>query len=505
MVFHSDADLSHLVSSPVSARLPAWLFGGNLTGLERFAGWDMQSQGEKHLIRNCEAKDGSVPNLIRVVRVGSPLDASNVDAFGRLRTQLEKDDEHVVPGSWQRALQLHERFQERFGTELVSLAGGFKALFIGAEKAAHLPQLTSDALVSLTGPDGILPDASTHLIWTNQTLGNRYGLVRVLLNSLPEGAAPADADDLSASSRDLLNDVVIGLSSYLEPLVTSLSPRVWGTTATRAGGVLVILFGRSLAGRRELSADILSMSARTHPSPNLPQEDIDPLVFRDALKWWVSRLDLAFSHLTEPSNYEVDGEFSAPAALERLMTFEQVCRSVQVIASNEDSHARRLALFHVLDSMEGLNPKLTRDAATNLTKASAVLASLRASMPPSIQPVLLPRAESAVEALRQVQDGFFVKSRLRDGEILMPDSHGVETWTPLATAARGWLKVLRNSQHGFERGLTDQERALLALHNGHEPAHLPNLAWLALLNVLTHPELLRRLPRTARGQRRQGR
>jgi hypothetical protein len=502
--FYSETDLSALSKPPVPVWLPSWLFGGDLTGFPAFVGWDLHWSDGAHSVRNEESRTLSAPGLIHVARLGSSIDPKNVAGFDRLRQILTEHDEFSQSGSWDRAVKVFQHLQDEFGDELVGHLAGFRALFIGTEKAEDLPMLVSEALSALTRGDSVLKEASTHLVWTEKTLGRRYGVVRALLNAGAD--RPMNAEHLSESSRELVQDVVIGLSSYLEPLVTSLSPYVWGATATRAGGVVIISFGKAFSGRRELNSDLLSLSARISRTPALPiPDDMSPKMFRDAITWWVNRLDLLFSHLTEPANNNVAGEFHPAAALERLMTFEQICRSVQSIATTEDPHLRRLALFHVLDSMAGLNSGLKREVVTKFGSAEALLAKLRHSVPREIQPVLLPRAEAAVEALRQVQDGFFDKSRIKDGQLQRTDSSGAETYVPLATAASEWLRVLRNSQHGYEQTPTPQDRSLLAAHDGTVPARLPDLAWLVLLNFLAHPEVVDRKPRPERPTRRKGR
>jgi hypothetical protein len=68
------------------------------------------------------------------------------------------------------------------------------------------------------------------------------------------------------------------------------------------------------------------------------------------------------------------------------------------------------------------------------------------------------------------------------------------------SAAATWLRVLRNSAHGF-RGEADKERerdeALLVAHNGTVPEDLPLIAYLELLNLLSSPHQLENILRLA--------
>jgi hypothetical protein len=336
-----------------------------------------------------------------------------------------------------------------------------------------------------------------HLIEQDIVLGNRYGMARALLQQ--EKPTPTEEGRAFGSSMDLMRDVQVGLDAYLQPLVTSLSPQVWGVTASRAGGVIVVSLGKPLPGHRPLTGDALALAGRRGRLDSLSRNPAaEGSAFREALTWWVQRLDLVFSHLTEPSNYEVGGIYDAPSALERLVNFEQICRSCQSIATLDDEHARRLALFHVLDALEGLVPSLGWQRLTSLHENRKTLDKIRQRMSPAVQAVLLPKAAAAITALEHVQSGFFLASRLQGTNLVRPDkktSH--ETSVPLTTAASEWLRVIRNSQHGYDKTPNAHVRALLAAHSGEISPRLPDLAWLNLLRILAFPEILKRHPRRA--------
>ncbi|OII25843.1 hypothetical protein BIV01_10345 [Curtobacterium sp. MCBA15_013] len=427
--------------------------------------------------------------------MGLDVDPENLAGYQRVVDRLGAFDElGPAPGSWAAAVGLHHAMQERHPTEFVQALAGFRTLIIGAEGAANLPGILRDAVVGLRS--SVLPDAAAYLVESTERLGRRYAVARAMLNVGERPPEPTSTGETFSSSLKLMEDINIGLGAYLEPLVTSLSPHVWATTAPRAGGVIVLVFGKAVPSRPLLDLDLLELSERSaHIAALDGVQDISPAAYRAAITWWVERLDLVFSQLTQPSNYVVDGQYHPPSAVERLLAFEQLCRSVQTIGSSRDGHARRLALFHTLDSLAGLNRTLTRDRATTLSKMEAVVADLERHLPSEVHPVLLPRAHAAVEALRDVQDGFFMKSRLRDAGVMLPDKNGIDVRVPLATAAREWLAALRNSQHGMDKTPTARTRALLAAHTGALDPRITDLAWLALLEVLAHPELLVRRSR----------
>lgn len=484
------SDLQRLVTEPVPIHVARWFLGGAPQDMGAFVGWDLMPMGESFVGRNLESVAGAKPNLVRWSRLGLDADPSDERGYQRVVDRLSMYDPiGPAPGSWERAVRMQQTLLQEHPTELVQALAGFRALVVGTEAAKDLPAVLAGATAGLR--ESVFPDAAMYLVESTERLGRRYGVARAMLHVGERPPEPTAEGDTFASSLKLMEDINVGLGAYLEPLVTRLSPHVWATTAPRLGGVLVFTCGKAVEPRPLLDLDPVALSERSAQVEPLTEAwDIPAPAFRAALRWWVERLDLVFSHLTQPANYVVGGHYHPPSVVERLLTFEQLCRSVQVIGSSRDGHARRLALFYALDSLAGLNRKLTRERATTLSAMEDVVADLEEHIPEEAQPVLLPRARAAVSALRRVQDGFFIPSRLRDGEILLPDKNGIDVAVPLASAAREWLTALPNSQHSMDKAPTPRKRALLAAHTGALDPRITDLAWLSLLEVLAHPELL---------------
>jgi hypothetical protein len=482
-------DLARLRREGVIIDLPEWLFGGNPGGIGDFAGWAMEHRETGWHSRNLESEKGERPGLLSHSRVGISNNPADPRGYARL-LRLSQFDEFLPDEAWGAAVTIHEAVSEKSADHpLESMMTSFRLLMAAAPSSA-LPALASEIMGDWITGDAVT-NASLHLIEVNPRLGNRLGIARALLHT--ERPDAGETQTAFASSLDLIQDTLIGLSAYIEPLVTSLSPQVWGVTVPRAGGVLVLNLGQPARGQRGGVPDMLSMAGRgSARHPAVPESDWPSDTFRETIAWWVSRLDLVFSHLTEPTNYDVDGRYSAASALERVLNFEQICRSCQSIATVNDDHVKRLALFHVLNSLEGLATQLNWRELTKLGANEKLLDELRVRMPSKVQSALLPRAIAAVDSLREVQDGFFLPSRLTDGGIRLPEKSGREVVVPLATAASEWLRVIRNSQHGYEQTPSARTRALLAAHSGKIPARLPDLAWLNLLRILAFPELLQR-------------
>lgn len=159
-------------------------------------------------------------------------------------------------------------------------------------------------------------------------------------------------------------------------------------------------------------------------------------------------------------------------------------------------------LYNVLDQLAGLNPKADWQATTKAKSVDAKLAQISSRMPADVQRVLLPRANAAAQALHELADGFFAPELVNAEGILLPDSSGGQVRTPLENAASDWLRVMRNSAHGFEKQIKDRQRTLLAAHNADVPGELPDLAWLHLLHLLCFPEQVARGPHADRASAR---
>ena len=105
------------------------------------------------------------------------------------------------------------------------------------------------------------------------------------------------------------------------------------------------------------------------------------------------------------------GAYAPARHMEALLTFEQVFRRVTSIRTNhQDLHAARTLMFSTMDTFENL---LGRNI-LNLchpTQAARTLSRLRGTIPTAAQPVLLPAADRAVNAVAAVGAGFFLTDR----------------------------------------------------------------------------------------------
>jgi hypothetical protein len=434
----------------------------------------------------------------RFLEVNLLANARNVDAAGayaRLATlrrheNVQRHDPRIIGAELQRLRQQHPN---DVGAWLSAVQ-----LAVTGAPTADAADTVHAALRDSILPN--LPDASAHLISVNDSLPFRAAMLRALLYVANDtsGAPPQQAkDDVTfRSATGLTGDLNLGLHAYLAPLFLSCAPWVWGLPAPRAGGVVAFVFGETIAGRRGESAEPLQLFAPVGRGGGPPPKPaIDARQQAAALGWWVRQLDRLLTEVFDPTNHSPGGVLDLQRAFAVHLSTEQLFRAVQSLSVHDrDPIARRTTMFDALDTLEGLTGT-TFDTRCRVRHAQRVLDGLIAELPPDVAEVLLPRAARTVAALGELQHGFFLPSRVQGTTILLPDRSGVDQPVPLEAAAATWLRVLRNAGHGFGSRPATRARddALLTAHDGTVPNDLPDLPYLYLLELLAHPEKLRRV------------
>ena len=146
-----------------------------------------------------------------------------------------------------------------------------------------------------------------------------------------------------------------------------------------------------------------------------------------------------------------------------------------LLSHDRDHNARRLLLFATLDTFEAIK-SVAFDQAVTASKTELVLTAVTTAVGDT-GALLLVNAQAAVDGLRQVQDRFFLPSRVENAGVRVPDAQGTDRLLSFEDAAAMWLRVLRNANHGF-RGRQDRDHArdeaLLVAHTGAIPAPRSN-------------------------------
>ncbi|GAA3826563.1 hypothetical protein [Amycolatopsis tucumanensis] len=476
-------------------QLPTWLWGGNFQDLAAHLGWHLEGTEDPDTwrVRLVERKRHKAARLVELKKLAHSGNVDSKGSFSELKTLPAHSQFISLPPE-----QINDEF-ERIA-RMDSGIGAFLAQLTLTTTASHendLPDLIREIMKE--GLFKQLPNSVAWLLKLDTMLHHRFAVPRVLLQTEENPAMfkqkPPDGHEFR-SSFGLYNDTVVGLQSYLSPLLLSLSPWVWGIPATRAGGVIIYTFGKEVPGKHAHATEPLQhfhskgLSKKTRTK-------VDKRDIEETMHWWVDRLNLLFTEITDPCNFRnAHDQFEPRVQFERMLSLEQLFRNIQSISSLErDPHATRIMLMDTLDTLEGMK-LLSFAEMCKLSRAEETLKIIEAELPANVAKLLLPRARAGIQALRDLQDGFFLKARMStDGNIILPDKKGGTEQVTKEKAVAQWLRVLRNAGHGFGgrgSGGSPRDQVLLLVHDANIPPDISDLAYLYLLRLVTFPELLRR-------------
>ena len=217
-------------------------------------------------------------------------------------------------------------------------------------------------------------------------------------------------------------------------------------------------------------------------------------------------MDQVLSELSDFANYcDSECTFVPRRLFETFMSVEQLGRRLQgVLVHDRDVATRRALAFDAFDTMKGLGI-IDLFEGCKLSRAEHVLTSLEADLPPAAAELLLLPARRAVQALRELQAGFFLPTRTSGAVVRLPSRQGSDREWPVEEAVGLYLQLLRNANHGFTPEQDTNERRdqiLLMAHDGNIPGDVAFLPYLYWLDALAHPERfgVRLRPRPRRSQ-----
>lgn len=463
-------------------------------------------------VRRTNAEDGALvrtresylrrrPDLVELIGALGPGATSN----GLARLSKMADDS-VEEGLQQPVLDVISNWAQG-GSGLLDLAVYYQ-LATSAVPSAQIPEQARNAWESIREvrftEDGsqAFPHAGVYGIARSDVVVLRMKLMSILLRvqhdeTLAGGDITAlqaahDAGSLTAFAAGAdLHSGLYFMDPYVNALLGATSPGIWGFASFRGYGPVIYSFGRPVSGTSPMAPELL----RTLYTPGADRStrfaqwgsDVVPAT----LAWWVSALNELFGVLSDWSVFTDEEHRYRPSKhLQAIATVEQLFRRIVSIHSNQhDLNARRVLLFTVLDTLQSLTGR-PLEKHCDVEFASRTLDTLRSRIPASAQDLLLPGAERACQALREVQEGFFMTNA--EGRVVSQPSSG-KTLSQ-AEAAAQYMKILRDATHGHGANkshrieLTD---TLLATHNGYVPHDVAQLGWLYLLDLLARPEALR--------------
>lgn len=494
--------------------LPGWLWGAAPRQFFAEAGLVVRTAGAAGEPWRVQTEEGYVRRAASLVwsedLAGPGCPSERIDRLADLSAGAG-DYDPVEPNEViERGIGVVHRRAEAERTPVAGFA--VNQLVTGAVAGRQLPTVVREVWQDLRqvrlledGDERAFPHAGVHVVRRAPSFVHRVHLPLVL-GRLDHDPVLAQADlrqvqqDLAAgrpvfeSSRQLLDGLLI-FDAYLGPLLGALSPFIWAVPAWRGLGAVIYSLGTTFAGTLGSAAEPLQLLRQVGPDTDESAPTLAPDAAAAALRWWTRALNDLFGVLTDPAAFTDSDRGYRPAAhLQALLTVEQLFRRVSSIQTSwRDTHARRALLFTVLDTLERLTGRDV-EALCSLRRAQKVIGTLREAVPTDAATLLLPAADKAVAALREVQDGFFLRDPATSAiGIRHPD--GDLEQLPPERASAVYVKMLRNATHGHgtnRDGARARTEALLASHSGHVPHDLALLGYLYLLDLLNRPEDLRR-------------
>lgn len=497
---------------PTRARIsiPAWIWGGSPKAMLSESDYHFgRHQGGAFFVQPNETYMRRSPDLVRLKTIATPGDATpRWDELASLQERVEVTaPEPLIEAIARRRLKAEGRGDliDVFNHQRVLLyAMPIKDLPTQAQYFAGFLNAARFNDDSETGP---FPNVGVHLLEVDPSLLHRLKIASVFLRLEQDArlgggdashikALNADNEHVFASAAGL-HDGVMVFDAYLAPLLAAGTPGIWAIHVLRSFGSLIFSLGTFISGTDSDAAEMLQLIAIPGASEPVKFPRLSAGSGLSALQWWTERLNLLFGVLSDLSTFTDEASNYRPAKhLEALLTIEQIFRrTTSMLLAHRDANARRALLFTILDSLEGVRGASLLTMC-RLAHASKVLASLEAEMPSEAAEILLPAARRAVEALRAVQDGFFIRRQLATtGVDLLLDGERVQVLSVEEAAAK-YLKVLRDATHGHgsdqesSKAMTD---ALLAHHDGSIHHDLGLLGYLYLLDLMMNPVRLRKL------------
>lgn len=502
------ASRSNTPSEPLKqarVELPTWLWGGSPAQLLKECRYKARSDGGAHLVQPEERYLHRSPDLVKTKTVYGPGVRPRLSDLANLRERIEPSLPKVV------GPMLHKRRVRAETTrDLLDLLN-YEHLSLYAAPVSDLPDRATELLEILRGmpfddnpKEHPFEGAALDVVEIDKALVHRLKLASVWLRiEQDERLGKGDVSHLNdsdaqghafGSSSGLYSGVFL-LDAYIDPLLAALAPAVWGFSVIRSFGHLIFSFGRSVPGSRGDAAELLQLISVPGASEAMPMVPLREGAASDAIGWWVGRLNQLFGVLSDLATFtDSAGLYRAEKHLEGLLTVEQIFRrTTSMQLAHRDSNARRTLLFSVLDSIQRVNGWNFERMCT-LTHAEKVLSDLEATIPDNAGDILLPMARRAVDSLRRMQEGFFIRRHLRTMAVELHLADGSTSVRTTEEATALYLKVLRDATHGHggKGQAVNQTAALLAHHDGEVPHDIGLLAYLYLLDMVANPDRVRR-------------
>jgi hypothetical protein len=286
----------------------------------------------------------------------------------------------------------------------------------------------------------------------------------------------------------------VAYGKALDAALLAFSPGAIGYAFDRQPHALVLLFGFD-AELREVPPRSLSSLYEPDVFEGLADEPWDDPAFRENLgagdietffQWWVSRLNVFYSHAADPTRFiDDDGNNDPTAQRAWFLTFERMLADATLVlaAPQLAALARMSAAFDLLDKAEallGYGREGSGRGFERLLRRSETTRRLERAWQVSLPLGLRLRFQRHVEALfesvhAEIHEHALEFRGTRAGVEVGREQDDQLINRPLDTYVPELVRATRNSSHGFLEALKGRERFLLVTNDGHIPRQLADL------------------------------
>jgi hypothetical protein len=301
------------------------------------------------------------------------------------------------------------------------------------------------------------------------------------------------------AARALMMNSTASFARFLQPPFLYGSPWVWAAVTARIHATFVQVFDSPEMGRDlGWGSPLDPYKGRMYEGvgvPTPPREPIETQETREQfMAWWTEKTEGLLNLLAdftryrdEQGNYRPELHFGTVLTVERL--FVSALELMRLKTQGE--MVRILLLFDVLDLLDG-HGLGNHEKNLHYTRQHTDWTVLRQTLPPAVDRCLSELIEGGFEALLEVDQTLWARSRIQDATLLVARKNGQGQEGVGLDRARGeYLHILRDAHHGF-RKLVNNRRDLsyLACFTGALSARLPDLVWWYLIRLLNKPEVL---------------
>jgi hypothetical protein len=359
------------------------------------------------------------------------------------------------------------------------------------------------------------PDATLWLITGEDVLLSRLTMSQLLFQfeHTPDLDIPALMSDprRSLEAQSLMGRVAT--SDVVQPIFSAFSPAATGFAAPWLPHTLALEFGAVVSLRRPWPPSLSALYESRVLSPPVNRDGREAWIntipkssLGSLLAWWVSRLDLLFGIITDPTRFSTpDERLDSAAQLAFRLTVERVLADLRLLnATPQASSLARLGTaFDLLDKLEtllGYGPRSGREIGRawrsgrgflrllDRTEAIPLMQRGFAHLPGQLRSRFNQHAEDLFEeTYSEIESGALDGRRVEGGVRVGRED---QSTMPLEEYVGRVVRAARNSSHGLLDQLAGPDAEVAATHTGALPEALPELVALLAWSLLADPERL---------------